>query len=395
MWTKLLIITINMMDKTQVKGKIRIFEAFAGIGAQRKALDLNGQNFEVVGMAEWFIPAIVSYQAIHNRFSLEKIDHKISREEMIDYLSSKTLSMDSKEPVSKDFWKRKHLDFLRIVFTAVKMSEKEGNIFDVRTLFKRTLKGVDLLTYSFPCQDLSQQGNQKGMAKDSKTRSGLLWEIEKALDSTPKTELPKFLLMENVVALTHKTNEKELNAWIDKLEELGYENSIGVLNAAEFGASQARRRAFMISSLKGRIELPKGNEKPRAIRDILDSHPQMKNYLPALDKFDLTEFKLTNSNINKSKLIDYSSFNSEAFVYDLNYTGPTLTASGANSRIKIRENQKIRKLSASESFKYMGFELKDFEAVNNLNFLNDSQMIYTCGNSISVEVLRAIMKRFK
>jgi DNA (cytosine-5)-methyltransferase 1 len=103
------------------------------------------------------------------------------------------------------------LDEIRIIYSAVKMSENEGNIFDVRNLYKRGLKNIDLLTYSFPCQDLSQQGNQNGMSKSSKTRSGLLWEIEKALDSTKKENLPRYLLMENVVALTHKTNKKELN----------------------------------------------------------------------------------------------------------------------------------------------------------------------------------------
>lgn len=346
-------------------------------------------------MAEWFIPAIVSYQAIHNNFTLKKIDHQISRQDMEKYLSSKTLSMNSKEPVEKNYWKRKHLDALRIIYTAVKFSEKEGNIFDVRTLYKRTLKGVDLLTYSFPCQDLSQQGIQRGMAKDSGTRSGLLWEIEKALDNTPKEHLPKYLLMENVMALMHKTNKKELNEWMTKLESLGYENSIGVLNAGDFGSAQARKRAFMISSLGRLTNLPKGKLKPQPIESILDDIPADKNYMPALDKYDLTDFKLTPSNIRKAKLIDYSTFNSEAYVYDPEKTGPTLTASGANSRIKIRENEKIRKLSASESYKYMGFDKEDFDKVNKLNFLSDAQMIYTCGNSISVEVLEAIMKEIK
>lgn len=151
----------------------------------------------------------------------------------------------------------------------------------------------------------------------------------------------------------------------------------------------------MISSLGKKISLPYGEEKPKAIKNILDRETLPKNYLPALDKYDLTNFNKTPSNIKKAKLIDYSSFNSEAYVYDPEFTGPTLTASGANSRIKIREDNKIRKLSASESFKYMGFDESDFKKINNLNFLNDGQMIYTCGNSISVEVLMAIMEKLK
>ncbi len=383
------------IDKTKVnETKLRIFEAFAGMGAQRKALENNKMNYEVAGMAEWFIPAIVSYQAIHNNLKITEKDRKNNLEDMVEYLESKTLSMDSKEPVRPGFWKRKKFEEILIIFKAVKMSAKEGNIFDVRTLYERKLSDVDLLTYSFPCQDLSQQGKQKGMSRNSGTRSGLLWEIEKALEETPREELPQFLLMENVVALTHKTNKVELESWIKKLESLGYKNDLGVLNAAEFGSSQARRRTFMISSLGEKIELPIGNKKPKSIDKVLEEAPRIIDFMPKLDNFKKTDFKKTQSNINKCKLINYSTFNSEAFVYDPKFTGPTLTASGANSRIKILYNDKIRKMNAKEAYQYMGFDKKDYNKVSKLGYLTETKMIYTCGNSISVEVLEAIMKRF-
>jgi DNA (cytosine-5)-methyltransferase 1 len=176
------------------------------------------------------------------------------------------------------------------------------------------------------------------------------------------------------------------------LKSLGYKNSIGILNAADFGSSQARRRVFMISSLKSQTKLPIGNKKPQPINKILNKQLDEKNLMPALDKYDLSDFKLTKSNIKKAQLKDYSSFNSETYVYDEKYSGPTLTASGANSRIKIKNNGKIRKLNAEEAFAYMGFKKSDFRKVNSLNILNETKMIYTCGNSISIEVLQAIMK---
>lgn len=40
----------------------------------------------------------------------------------------------------------------------------------------------------------------------------------------------------------------------------------------------------------------------------------------------------------------------------------------------------------------MGFKAFDYKKVNSLNFLTNNQMIYTCGNSISVEVLEEIFK---
>ena len=37
---------------------LRVFEAFAGIGAQASALDRMGINYKIVGISEWFIDAI-------------------------------------------------------------------------------------------------------------------------------------------------------------------------------------------------------------------------------------------------------------------------------------------------------------------------------------------------
>ena len=312
---------------------------------------------------------------------------------MIKYLESKPLSMDSKTPIKKGYWEKKKLDFLRISYVAVKQSKKNGNIFDVHDLYKLTLKNIDLLTYSFPCQDLSQQGKQRGMSKKSNTRSGLLWQIEKALDATNKKDLPKYLLMENVESLLYKTNKKELNSWLKKLESLNYTNSIGILNSGDFGSPQIRRRTFMISTLKGNVELPIGYKKPKPIKHILNKEINKKDLLPTLDKYDLTKFRKTKSNINKSQLIGYSSFNSETYVYDEEFSGPTLTASGANSRIKIKNNGQIRKLNAEEAFAYMGFKKQDFHKLNNLNYFNEAKLIYLCGNSISIEPLTKIMRR--
>ena len=67
-----------------------------------------------------------------------------------------------------------------------------------------TDKYVYILSYSFPCQDLSVAGKRKGMAKDSETRSGLLWEVERLLKETEL--LPQVLLMENVTEVHGKNN---------------------------------------------------------------------------------------------------------------------------------------------------------------------------------------------
>lgn len=376
--------------------KIRVFEAFAGIGAQRRALqNVMTNKYEIVGLADWYVPAIMVYETIHNGFSKKDINNSITREEMELYLSSKPLSWNSKNLVNTSFWKRKNLEQLRIIYSAIKKSELSKNIFDVRELYKRTLEGIDLLTYSFPCQDLSQQGVQKGMKKNSGTRSGLLWEIEKALENTKKIDLPKYLLMENVTALLNKNNKEELRDWINKLEQLGYKNSIGILNSGDFGSSQARKRVFMISSLGEKIDLPVGTQKPSELTKILQEDFDDIYFMPSLDKYKKTEFKLTKSNINKCALVGYSNFNSETYIYDPNFTGPTLTASGANSRIKIIVNKKIRRMTSLEAFRYMGFNDNDHAMIEKLKIITEVQKYHVCGNSISVEVLQEIIKKLK
>lgn len=310
---------------------------------------------------------------------------------MRSYLEKLPLSMNSKHRVRQGYWRRVKGNDLRLIYSSIKRSEKNGNIFDVKNLKERGLDDIDVLTYSFPCQDLSQQGLQKGLGKN--TRSGMLWEIEKALDKTPKSKLPKYLLMENVVPITYKKNSEDLNKWISKLKGLGYRNDIQVLNSADFGSPQSRRRAFMLSVLGEDKKLPKSNNsRSKNINDIL--LPSMKkDELPKFLKYKITIPTLSKNKVKKSKILNYTSFNSEALLYYPTGRGPTLTATGANSRIKIKINESlIRRMNAEEAIKYMGFDYKDYKNLKRWNILSDNKIIFLAGNSISIEVLTEIMK---
>lgn len=74
------------------------------------------------------------------------------------------------------------------------------------------------------CQDLSKAGKGKGMAKDSGTRSGLLWEVERILDelNADGGNLPHILLMENVPDVIGTKNISHFADWVKKLDSLGY-----------------------------------------------------------------------------------------------------------------------------------------------------------------------------
>lgn len=384
--------------------KIKLFEAFAGIGSQHRALNNISKkkhwDIEVVGIIEWFIPAISAYIEIHGNNNIDNINLN-QLKEIKTKLKETNLSLDSKRPISINN-KNKIIDKW-FEYLAASMY-KYNNTFDItQTSYLDIAKNIDIFTYSFPCQDLSNQGKQKGMNKNSGTRSGLLWEVERIITEMhlnwKNNEKPKYLLLENVSEIGNKKNLSNLNQWINKLEELGYETKIYYLNASNFGSPQNRKRAYGLSVLKSwkkktnfqfsnleNIDL----KNKKTIKHILSKNIKDESlWMPELNKYQRSSFIKTKSNLCKSKLVDYSSFSSESYIYDPNYTGPTLTASGAHSRIKILDNNKIRRLSAEESLKYMGFKSSDYKKIKKIN-LSEQKIIYLAGNSIVINVLEKI-----
>ena len=96
-----------------------------------------------------------------------------------------------------------------------------------------------VLTYSFPCTDISQAGQMKGFEEGSGTRSSLLWEVKRILMELQETDaLPQVLLMENVDAITNQQNRPHLSKWIEFLNGIGYTSYDQILNANDYGIAQ-------------------------------------------------------------------------------------------------------------------------------------------------------------
>lgn len=171
---------------------------------------------------------------------------------------------------------------------------------DIRNVTAKDLNIVDtnqftyLLTYSFPCQDLSKAGKGKGMSKDDNTRSGLLWEVERLLNECK--ELPQYLLMENVPDVIGSKNIKDFAKWIEFLDRLGYKSYYQLLNAKDYGIPQNRERCFMVSVLdKSRIfQFPKPIKLELRLKDFLEDTVDEKYFLS-----ENVIKKLKNKNINR------------------------------------------------------------------------------------------------
>ncbi len=238
---------------------LKVFELFAGIGSQTKALSNIKMKHEVVGISEWDINALLSYGAIHKdkeikaliererereRESSQPADTNIFKNKLIADLDKYGLTSNGKTIIST--WARHSEQKLLRLWATCKITNNIGNLKEAH---KFNIPKHDLLTYSFPCQDLSLQGKRKGLGEE--TRSGLLWDVQKVLIRLQKeNKLPKYLLMENVPAIFNIKNKPGFDKWKNSLESMGYSNIQQMLNAKYFGVPQNRNRAFMVSILK-------------------------------------------------------------------------------------------------------------------------------------------------
>lgn len=261
---------------------IRLIEFFAGIGAQAKALEILNADFEHWRTCEWSWQSIVAYNAIHIK-TTEDYSKPFPYDEILNAIRG--VSHDYNRPMTDKQLRAKGEEWARKVYNA--MVGNNNFCPDVSKLHAKDLDIEDrenntyILTYSFPCQDLSNAGLMKGMEKGSGTRSGLLWEVERILLECEESDcLPQVLIMENVPGVVGSGNLGPFNEWLDALERMGYTNYWKILNAKDYGIPQNRRRCFMVSILgQYSFSFPKKTKLRYFIKDFIEPHVDEKYYL--------------------------------------------------------------------------------------------------------------------
>ncbi len=325
------------MEEFKITKPIRLIELFAGVGSQAMALRDLGVDFEHHKISEWEYNSNSSYKAIH---SLDNTDYSfgMARKEVVDALMKLGISANGKKPMTYKEISRKSEIWQRKIYNEFKQCKNIGSI----TNFNGTdLEIVDtdkycyIMTYSFPCQDLSVAGKQAGMTKGSGTRSGLLWEVERLLNEVEN--LPKVLLMENVPQVHGKKNMEDFQRWIQFLESKGYSNYWQDLNAKNYGVAQNRNRCFMVSILGNyKYEFPKYIELTKRMKDYLEDEVDDKYYINNEKAHKLIDTLISNGtlqgcvgNINPSE----NGINGNVYAGDL---APTLTTNkGEGSKICV------------------------------------------------------------
>lgn len=260
---------------------IRVIENFSGIGTQAMALKRLGKKynieFEFVAMSEIDKYAIKSYEAIHGE----------------------TLNL--------------------------------GAIGS----FDRFPKDIDICSWSFPCQDISIAGHQKGLQED--TRSNYGYVFLDTVENTPYNERPKVLLMENVPALVSAKFQEDYKEIHYRLERMGYTSWGGLLNAKDYGVAQSRERIFIVSILGDySYTFPKPFHLKKKLKDYLEHQVDEKYYLS--EKMIKTFTTNPKSGFERTKQFENALFNTN--VKGIGNTVTTRAGSRAPDNFIIEKNKK-------------------------------------------------------
>lgn len=372
-----------MWVRKMEKKRLRVFEAFAGIGAQATALERIGIDYEVVGISDWFTDAIICYDAIHCKD--EPIPELPSKEEQIEYLHNFEFSKDSVHPSKID---KLDTEYLEKLYIANKRTKNMGSITKLKAA---DMPECDLLVYSFPCQDLSTGGKGLGMKKGSGTRSGLLWEIERILSELNEEDrLPEYLLLENVKTIMSKSNEVDLKEWLSFLEKLGYVNDeCMILNALDFAVPQDRERAFIVSHLGSKLNVMDDiqfKERKYEFKRFFRNDYKIQKYK---NEADIAQLNRTPSReqmwkINGRELNENTTVRTITCNMDRTHCAALFPYNGAKGNT-------YRRPTIREAFLLMGFTDEEYERTEYLDF-SYRKMNKLIGNAIVVDVLVAIFR---
>ena len=285
-----------------------------------------------------------------------------------------------------------HCDILtpaNIAFESLHSTEL-GNLGDISKIDEKSFPACDLLTYSFPCQDISISGIQRGIKKG--TRSGLLLEVERIVEHNK----PKYLLMENVKNLVSKNHMPAFSEYIKKLESLGYGNAWMVLNGADYGCAQNRERVFMFSVLgKTSADVSKimsgvhTMRKERVtMRQFIENSSDSSLFINPPYESNTPKTASTCRLIARRTDIKYDQTRR---IYSIDGASPCLTTSGS-PQIML-DDKRIRTLTAREGYRLMGVKDEDIDKLLTTT-LSTKQHVALAGNSICVPVMEAIFSQF-
>lgn len=293
-------------------------------------------------------------------------------------------------------------------YCAIHNETEDKNLGDITKVDETKLKDFNMMTWGFPCTDISLAGKQKGFIDENgeKTRSGMYYEGIRIL----KYKKPTISIIENVKNLTSKKFEKEFKMILKDLNDAGYNSYWKILNAKNYGIPQNRERVFIVSIRKdldnGKFNFPKPIKLKNKLEDYIDfrekdnltnnfynRYKEIKNPLATLQDFINYINSLPNTNGIGGKKMKLYNFGEMDFITNPTGITGTLTCRNVqNYNKKFWYNNRLYKPSPKMCFKLMGFDDEDFYKSKIALNDNDKELYNRAGNSIVVNVPYEIYK---
>lgn len=405
---------------------LNVVEAFSGIGSQVQALKNANIKHSISAIIEWDISAMYAYDILHNGSQFLKDYRFHTKESLANELSKYNISRNGKCVVPENQLIKMPMILLKSTFAAI---ERTNNLVDISNVKANEVpEDVDVLTYSFPCQDLSlgshwHNVDSAGIEKNTDNRSGLLWQVERLLKEYCNIgkQTPNFLLMENVSSIISKRHIHNFNIWRSFLENLGYINQIYTLNSKDYGIPQSRKRTYMISVLVGDDEEKRKRLEKYFFENNLENYSIPINEGQGIEKYLRLDYSnpiyqeeaIRNTpNYTPSREAIYKDNKILAvdhFVEKGTFANTITTKQDRNPNSGLIEYRdtilvpgaKYRNLTPRECFLLMGFTEDAYNLLlehnisigKNRNILSNAKLYQLAGNSIVVPVLEEIFKQ--
>lgn len=347
--------------------------------------------------------------------------------------------------------------FARASYKAIYNTEGEIELHDITKVTNedwRKFRGtVDIICGGFPCQAFSIAGKRKGFLDE--TRGTLFFEIARAA----KEIKPPLLFLENVKGLLSHDQGRTFRTILSTLDELGYDAEWQVLNSKDFDVPQNRERVFIIGHLRGACGRPVfpifrksgttikqvgninnstsfggnpqtgrvydidgisptlntmqgGGREPKVAMPVLTPDRENKRQngrrfktdgepmftLTAQDRHGVAVLRPVRTKYGKEIRKAYENGEVEESRHNMTKLEPrqdgisnTITTVQKDNLLK--DGFRIRRLTPRECWRLQGFPDWAFNKAQEVN--SNSQLYKQAGNSVTVNVIKAIAKRLE
>lgn len=252
----------NDAVKTSEKD-VRVIELFAGVGGFRIGLELASKRYKTVWSSQW---------------------------------EPSTKTQDASNIYQKRFGVEGHSNE------------------DITNVPVEDIQRGDLLVGGFPCQDYSVASTLKRSGGIEGKKGVLWWQIHRILEKSAKP--PKYLMLENVDRLLKspvKQRGRDFAIILASLADLGYAVEWRVINAADYGMPQRRRRTYMVAYKEG-TSLYKASSKADRAQWILENGVMAEAFTCApAEKAKFSEFEINGDLVEVSNEFNKGEKNSPFF----------------------------------------------------------------------------------